>query len=102
MKFRFGECREVDWVITNTSPFSLEEKHRRYLAPAIAKGGFSALPEFTDNEVRAVAAAIDYHVKMMKELVKGYPNGNKSILMIKQRIEILEKAYERLEKLVKL
>ncbi|MBR7100968.1 MAG: hypothetical protein IKC74_01640 [Clostridia bacterium] len=102
MRFEYGECYEVDWVMENTSPLSLDECHRQYLRRAVKKGGYNVLNEFTDNEVRAVAAAIEYTVELLERLVAGQINGNQSIIHLKRRIEILKKAHKRLAGLVAL
>ena len=86
----------------NTSPLAIEEKHRRYLRKAIERGGYIVLPMFTDNEVRAVAAVIEYNVELMDRLMKGYPKGHKSVAEIRRRVDILRMAHDRLAKLVDL
>ena len=102
MKFGYGECYEADWVIENTSPMCIEEKYRKYLPRVIMRGGYRMLSEFTDNEVRAVAMAIEYNVSLLETLVKDYPKGHKSMANIKLRIEILKKAHKRLAGFVEL
>ena len=102
MRFGYGECQEVDWVMENTSPMCIEEKYREYLRRAVMRGGYRMLKEFTDNEVRAVAKAIEYNVEQLETLIKGYPKGHKSMANIRLRIEILKKAHKRLAGLVKL
>ena len=102
MKFGYAECYEVDWVMQNTPPMVLEEGLGEYLKRALKRGGYVLLSEFTDNEVRAVAAAIKYNVDMLDELVKGYPKGHITVSEIRRRIGILKQAYGRLEVLVEL
>ena len=83
-------------AVAMTSPLCLEEKHRVYLERAGAKQEFHFRLSNSNNEKRAIAAALDYQINLRNELIKGYPERHNAVVKEKQRILILEKAKKKI------
>ena len=92
----YDEYREVCFVLRNTSEISLEEKHRVYLGRARSKEALHFNQSNSDNEKRAIAAALTYHIELAKEIIKGYPKGHNAVIAQSKRILIMEKARKRI------
>lgn len=90
----------MDWIIDNTSPLCLEEKHRINFERIKRKGGYLAFKYFTDDEVRALLAAIEYNIDLWENAIKGYPKGHSSVKQIKSRIELYKNVYNKLAKYI--
>lgn len=83
-------------AVAMTSPLSLEERHRVYLERARATQAFYFRLSNSDNEKRAIAAALDYQINLRKDLIKGYPERHNAVVKELKRIEVLEKAKKKI------
>ena len=83
-------------AVAMTSQMSLEEKHRVYLERARAKQAFHFRLSNSDNEKRAIIAALDYQINLRKDLIKGYPERHNAVVKELKRIEIWEKAKKKI------
>ncbi len=92
----YDEYYEVRWVLRNTSELSLEEKHRVYLGRAREKEALHFNQCNSDNEKRAIAAALTYHIELGYEIIKGYPKGHNAVVERKKKIALQEKARKRI------
>ena len=90
------EYREVCWVLTNTSPMCVEEKHRVGLVRAREKMAYHFNQSNSDGEKLAIAAALTYQIELNASVIKGYPPRHNAVKEAKSRIEIYEKARKRI------
>ena len=92
------EYREVCWVLDNTSPMCVEEEHRVYLGRAREKRAYHFNQCNSDNEKRAIAAALEYQIELNASIIKGYPPRHNAVKEAKNKIVIYEKARKRILK----
>ena len=90
------EYDAVCWVLNNTSPMCVEEEHRVYLGRAREKIAFHFNQSNSDNEKRAIAAALTYQIELNNSLIKGCVPRHNAVKEAKRKIEIYEKARKRI------
>ena len=90
------EYGAVCFVLDNTSPMCVEEKHRVYLGRAREKMAFHFNQSNSDDEKRAIAAALTYQIELCESVIKGYPPRHSAVKVQKERIELYEKARKRI------
>ena len=95
-RWSFKEYFAVYEAIKQTSPLSLEEWHRVYLERAREKEAFNFKLCNSDNEKRAIVAALEYQIDMSRMLIKNYPPRHNAAKKEQRKIENWEKAREKL------
>ncbi len=92
----YKEYFAVCWVLENTSDMSVAAEHRVYLARARSKCAQHFKQCNSDNEMRAIAAALEYHINVGKEIICDYSGKKKDLTLYKQRISLYERARKRI------
>ncbi len=86
----------VCWVFENTSELSIPQEHREYFCRARAKCARHFKQCNSDNEMRAIAAALTYHIDTGREIIASYHGKKKALTLYKQRILLYERARRRI------
>ena len=85
----FKEIELINWVLNNISVLSVEEKHRKNV-DVLKRKPFTNTLSINYEEKQALCACLDYFCNIYSASIIGYPNGNRTIKSIKERIELLK------------
>lgn len=94
-RWKIYEYTAIQWIFENVSEMVLDLEYRKPYCRARDKCSI-LFRRYSDKEKYAVSEAIEYLCGMYEQLIKGYPKGNKSIQLYKERIEKYRRAQEKL------